>query len=452
VVGFDWVDLGPEDSVRPQRIVLTLLRFLTEGRMRLLSAFALCAALVPSQSALAFGQEQEAVVYSFGTNPNDGRIPNGGLVFDNAGNLYGTTQYGGLSGGGTVFELTPGANDTWTESILYNFCSQPNCADGQVPEAGLIFDSSRNLYGTTIAGGMFDGGTCRAGGCGTVFELSPPSSPGGNWIETVLWNFQGNLNNDGDAPWGRLAWDAAGNLYGTTEGGGTSLSLGTVFELSPISREAWSESVLYRFCANGPPCTDGVYPLAGVSFDLSGNLFGTTSYPAGTVFELSPQAGEWAETTLHHFTAYGGDDPISEVNIDQTTGNLYGTVSGGQGEARCGGVWRLTPQSDSTYQGGVLLLNQSGANGCTPLASVFHESQSNVLFATASTGGSNNAGTLYKISSAGKQTVLYDFCQQASCADGSMPSASLTKHAGALFGTTSAGGSYNQGVVFRIWY
>lgn len=245
--------------------------------------------------------------------------------------------------------------------------------------------------------------------------------------------------------------DAAGNLYGTTSSGGANDSLGTVFELSPGSGGAWSENVLYRFCVNGPPCQDGVYPTVGVSRNRSGDLFGTTEGVDGTVFELSPQAGgAWTETTLHHFYPQGGDNPLSEVNMDQA-GNLYGTVSTGNGTARCGGIWKLAPQSNGTYKGGVAVnLNQSGAGGCAPMSGVFLDTKTKVLYGTASSGGTNNAGVLYEVSPAGKQTVLYNFCQQSGCADGSTPQGSFTQYGGALFSTTSAGGSFNQGVVFTF--
>jgi uncharacterized repeat protein (TIGR03803 family) len=295
-----------------------------EGRFFLPSAIFLLVA-----SALASGQGRETVLYSFGTNANDGSIPNGGLVFDAAGNLYGTTQRGGANAGGVVFELTPVEGGGWSETVLYNFCAETNCADGGLPLAGLILDSAGNLYGTTAVGGAYSGGTCRAAGCGTVFELSPPAATGGAWTELVLWNFKGDLNNDGSEPASRLNRDADGNLYGTTMSGGNANALGTVFELIPISGGSWSEGVLYVFCQNGPPCPDGVFPDAGVSFDAIGNLYGTTLQGGvddqwGTVYMLSPRTGGyWAETTLYQFTPQSGGNPHSVVNFDPA-GNLYG--------------------------------------------------------------------------------------------------------------------------------
>jgi uncharacterized repeat protein (TIGR03803 family) len=158
----------------------------------------------------------EKVLHSF--NGGDGANPAAGLIFDAAGNLYGTTTGGGTSGYGTVFELTPMGGGGWTETILYSF---GNGTDGAIPYAGLIFDAAGNLYGTTFGGGPY-------GGAGTVFELTPTA--GGGWTETVLHSFNGG---DGANPVAGLIFDAAGNLYGTTTGGGT-YGGGTAFELSPV--------------------------------------------------------------------------------------------------------------------------------------------------------------------------------------------------------------------------
>jgi uncharacterized repeat protein (TIGR03803 family) len=404
----------------------------------------------------AFAQAREVVLYSFGSNPNDGDIPNGGLVFDSSGNLYGTTQRGGAYGGGTVFELTPTLSGGWTETVIYNFCSQAKCADGGVPEAGLIFDAAGNLYGTAAIGGMYSGGTCAGAGCGTVFQLSPPSVPGGTWTQTVLWNFRGNLGGDGAQPRGRLTWDTAGNLYGTTVNGPYSFSLGTVFELSRNVDGGWTESILYAFCKNGPPCPDGSEPNAGVSFDDSANLYGTTESGGfddqwGTVYRLSPQEdGTWEESTLHQFTPEGGGNPMSEVNFDQE-GNLYGTFYDGRSgdPAQCGGLWKLSPRNDGSYSASALLLNPSGANGCGPAASLFMDSKADTVFATTEEGSPLGKGTVFNVTGK-KQTVLYEFCQQPGCADGSNPAASFTMHGDALFSSTTVGGSFNKGVVFEI--
>src|SRR5580704_5070403 len=282
------------------------------------------------------GQAQYKVLYNFGSVPNDGIGPQGALISDSSGNLYGTTAFGGgASGGtagGTVFELSPQSNGTWNETILYDFCSQTNCTDGYEPQAGLLMDSAGNLYGTTY----YSYCTTGAGECaGTVFELSPPSPPGGPWTHTVLYTFCSEVNYpvclDGDQPHSQLVFDASGNLYGTTVKGGTGHDVGssgggTVFELSRGS-SGWTETLLYSFCqlGTGFKCPDGAFPQAGVVFDNSGNLYGTTqaavSEAGGLVYELSPGSNGWTETVLHP----AHDEIYAPVTIS-AGGNLLGTT------------------------------------------------------------------------------------------------------------------------------
>jgi uncharacterized repeat protein (TIGR03803 family) len=206
--------------------------------------------------------------FSFATN----------LVFDAAGDLYGTSIQGGIPAVGTVWELAIQPDGNWTETILYNFTGGSD--GGNVASEGVIFDAAGNLYGTTSAGGAF--------GKGTVFELSP--NAGGTWTETVLYSFQGG--HDGSSPSiSPLTFDKAGNLYGETAAGGndrcSGSGCGTVFKLSPTGGGSWTESVLYRF--NG---TDGSTPWQGLVLDAAGNLYGTAqhggAYGDGVVFELKP--------------------------------------------------------------------------------------------------------------------------------------------------------------------
>jgi uncharacterized repeat protein (TIGR03803 family) len=221
------------------------------------------------------GVWMETVLYSFENNASDGTAPAASLVFDTAGNLYGTTSAGGnlsacqTSGCGTVFELTPATGVSWTEKIIYIF----GATDGYLPQAGLSIDKAGNLYGTTFFGGTY--------GYGTAFELSP--EVGGKWNLTTLQNF--NISgDDGAYLYGGVILDSKGNLYGTTFRGGVS-DEGTVFELSPAGFGTWQEKVLYSFSSNS-----GVQPYAGVISDASGNLYGTTygggAGDGGTVFEV----------------------------------------------------------------------------------------------------------------------------------------------------------------------
>src|SRR5580698_80178 len=215
---------------------------------------AFCPAVVVLLCGFALGQ-QYSVLYNFcsATNCADGEDSHGKLVFDKAGNIYGTTAAGGAYGGGTAFELSS-SSGSWTESVIYSFPFGVN------PMAGLTFDNVGNLYGTTEGGGSF--------GLGTVFELTPPSNPGGPWTETVLWSF--GAQGDGQNPLSHLIFDASGNLYGTTSRGGT-YGGGTVFQVVPVGQQ-WSENILFSF---GPDAFNGYNPQAGVAFDKSGNLYGT---------------------------------------------------------------------------------------------------------------------------------------------------------------------------------
>jgi uncharacterized repeat protein (TIGR03803 family) len=256
------------------------------------------------------GGYTETVLYNF-TGGSDGEDPYGGLILDSAGNLYGTTVLGGTSGYGTVFELSPASGGGYTETVLHSFTGG---SDGLYPYGILIFDSTGNLYGTTIQGGP--------AGDGTVFELSPTS--GGGYTEAVLYSFTGG--SDGAVSTAGLILDSAGNLYGTTGNGGTS-GYGTVFELSPAAGGGYTETVLYSFTGRSDP-------YAGLIFDSAGNLYGTTIQGGtdniGTVFKLSPASGGgYTETVLHSFT-YGSDGayPYAGLIFD-SAGNLYGTAQQG---------------------------------------------------------------------------------------------------------------------------
>jgi uncharacterized repeat protein (TIGR03803 family) len=387
-------------------------------------------------SSLAFAQE--TVVYQFGAaGPNDGAEPNGGLVFDAAGNVYGTTVKGGSFGFGTTFELSPSRDGTWQETVLYNFCSVGSlCQDGQFPKAGLVFDASGNLYGTTTYGG--------AKGSGTVFELSPPSQPSGSWTHQVLWSFPG-ADVDGLNPYGGVTIDAAGNLYGTTSGTITE-GAGLIFELSP-GQDGWTETLLHVFCLNYPDCSDGAQPMAGVTFDKAGNLYGTTMFGGqankdgwGVVYQLSPAKSGWTENVLKVLTAATGGRTSAGITFDPA-GNIYGGLS--QGENSCGGYFRLKPFA---------VLQLTGGNGCSPGSDLVYGS--GALFGSTGGQGENSGGVLFKFAEKGNhvaQTILYTFCQQANCADGSIPNGSPTLKDGQLYGATLEGGlSQFEGVIYRV--
>jgi len=288
----------------------------------------------------------EIVLHTF-TGGSDGAFPaEGDLIFDQAGNLYGTTEDGGLSEGcdfgcGTVFKLSPSGSG-WTETILYSFAGGN---DGEGPIAGLVFDRAGNLYGTTVDGGLPNCGVYP--GCGTVFELSPSGS---GWTESVLYRFAGG--DDGWLPAGGVILDSAGNIYGTTQLGGES-GAGTVFELSP-SNGHWTKEILYSFRGESGPedslVMDGEGSLYGTSYAAGA---GDGHGDAGVVFKLMPNAsGQWTYTSLHDFacttrTCPDGSAPTGNVIFD-SNGNLYGTTTGGgrtgsTNDVAAGIAWQITP-------------------------------------------------------------------------------------------------------------
>lgn len=250
-----------------------------------------------------------------------------------------TAFSGGTYGLGTVFQLRRCRNGKWIGKVLYSFRGE----DGNGPRAGLISDTAGNLYGTTAYGGS--GKACGGYGCGTVLQLKRGAK--GIWIEKVLHSFKGE---DGSSPYAGLTFDAEGNLYGTTAGGGDATfcqgftGCGVVFQLVWETKGVWMEKVLHIFRDNG---TDGTTPVAGVISDAAGNLYGTTEFGGsdyvGTVFQLTLGAnGKWTEKLLHTFVGTLGEDglnPAASLIFD--SGNLYGTTAGG-GAYGCGAIFEIT--------------------------------------------------------------------------------------------------------------
>jgi uncharacterized repeat protein (TIGR03803 family) len=346
------------------------------------------------------GGWNESVLHSFDpavgvTGGTDGAQPHAALVLDSAGNLYGTTSFGGGSsskcthGCGTVFKLDSGS---WSETVLYTFTGG---SDGGEPYARLVFDAQGNLYGTTLIGGTK--------GHGTVFELVNSS---GTYSEKVLYSFT-NSGGDGAQPYAGVTFDAAGkNLYGATYSGGT-FGNGTIFELAP-GPNGWAKSVLYSFTGK----RDGKGPMGNVILDAAGNLYGTTfqggftgSY--GTVFELQPQPkGGWGVLILHEFFDKPAANPMAGLVFD-AAGNLYGTTTlGASGvSAPCGGgcgtLFKLTANSDGSFRYSVLHsfgkeVPEQGLDGFKPSGDLILD-QSGNLWGTTQSGGAQGAGTVFQI-------------------------------------------------------
>jgi uncharacterized repeat protein (TIGR03803 family) len=423
----------------------------------------IAAAAIISATATA---QTEKVLYSFQNNNRDGYNPYTGVIFDAAGNLYGTAGDGGSNhdcapeaGCGTVFALIKNASGGWTEQTIHEF--DFNGTDGFFPVGNTFMDAAGNLYGTTAQGG--NGGFI---GDGTVYELMPAPS---GWTEKILHNF-GNPP-DGNGPRGGVIMDATGNLYGTTVTGGPEADhlMGTVFELSHQSTGDWTEKILYDFRAGA----DGFNPYAGLVMDGAGNLYGTTEYGGagicnghcGVVFELSPQSdGTWSEKVVHYFNnaETDGYHPVSGLIFD-AAGNLYGTTPyGGTGCSNlgCGVVYELMPQSGGLWNERIVhYFDDNGTDGYYPGVENLLMDGAGNLYGTTLQGGTGQSGILYKLApqpdGSWAETTVREFGQVGFFADGFGAEGTLVMDAsGNLYGTALAGG-FNEcidgcGLVFEI--
>ncbi len=354
----------------------------------------------------------QTVLYAF--NGADGSVPYAGVIRDQAGNLYGATVFGGAANQGEVFKLDVSGHLT----VLHSFRGG---TDGALPTGDVLLVSG-NLYGTTSCGGTGTG--CSGGGAGTVFKLDAAGH------ETILYSFSGGA--DGSSPQAAVILDAAGNLYGTTEQGGTS-GAGVVFMLDPSDHE----TVLYSFLGG----SRGGYPWAPLILDEAGNLYGTAAgspETAGVVFKVNP-AGQ--ETVLHAFVGSGdGRTPLAGV-VRDAAGNLFGTASRG-GPAGQGMVFKV----DTNGQETVLYDFPGKRDGAKPRAGLAVDGAGN-LYGTTSAGGD---GTVFKVDASGKYSLVYMF---ASAQDGKSPYAAVTLDpAGNIYGTTYTGGANfsDGGTVFKL--
>ncbi|HEY6370057.1 MAG TPA: choice-of-anchor tandem repeat GloVer-containing protein [Candidatus Sulfotelmatobacter sp.] len=303
----------------------------------------------------------ETVLHSFG-GAGDGWNPTARVVLDTAGNLYGTTAYGGANGYGTIFKVDAAGNET----ILHSFAGG---RDGANPNAGLVPDVAGNFYGTTQYGGR----GCDRHGCGTVFRISAAG------VETVLYRFADGA--DGASPLGGVALDSAGNIFGTTWLGGIH-SYGTVFRLDSSGKE----KVLHSFSGG----SDGANPMAAPVLDAAGNMYGTTSAGGpyfGTVYMVDA-AGK--ESILYRFT--GGSDgayPYSHLLMD-ASGNLFGTVSQ-SGVTNGGTVFEFSGDSLTVLYGFL-----GSSDGATPVGGLISDSAGN-LYGTALQAGSYGWGSVFEV-------------------------------------------------------
>lgn len=336
----------------------------------------------------ADGHWTKTVLYSF-TGGAGGSSPAAGVIFDAAGNLYGTAVWFGSNTNGTVYKLTHNQDDSWTYSVLHSFTK----TDGSHPVARLTFDAAGNLYGTTSTGGGY--------AHGVVFELTPNAD--GSWTEHVLHRFTGGADgSDGDEHTGwapALILDKAGNIYGAAPAGGVN-GFGNIYELKPNPNGSWTQHVLHQFTG----AADGAWPYGTLVFGSNGSLYGTTSSGGthccnGNVFELTPDSnGAWALHVLHEFNGKDGSESFGGVVMDGA-GNLYGTTAGGGGQAAecgigCGLVFKLTPTTGKWVESIVWSFNdQPNAH---PEAELVFDGAGN-LYGT--TGGAfvSQPGTVFEV-------------------------------------------------------
>jgi uncharacterized repeat protein (TIGR03803 family) len=389
----------------------------------------------------------------------DGNYASSGLLADGAGNFYGTTSQGGVNqcnnggfiGCGTVFKMSKNSEGQWQEAVIYNFTGANG--DGNGPSGELVVDSLGNLYGVTFSGGT--------AGEGTVYELSPNSS--GGWTETVLYSFSpAGSKNDGFNPVGGLLLDSSGNLYGVTEFGGGSYNGGTAYMLIPSENGVWKETIIFSFGYH----IAGEYPLAGLTIDAKGNLYGTLSQSGsgdGLVFELSPVAvGTWTQTTLHLFTGFGHSDgayPAASLIFD-SAGNLYGTtVGGGTTNCNCGTAFELSPTSRGPWKETLLHSFSNTNDAYYPEGGLSFDAIGDLYGAANSETGVNAVcGAVFELTpnSGGSWTESVPYTFTGFPSDGCYPSGNLIlDSAGNIFGTTSTGGIEGQvyeggGTVFEI--
>jgi hypothetical protein len=414
----------------------------------LLAALALVCVLGATGSAQTYN-----VLWDFGAADSyDGSAPEGQIAMDPAGNIYGTTSWGGGVGNcGTVWELSPPAvaGGAWTETTIYTFSCT---SQGYYPLGGLTLDKQGNLYGTTSAG------TYRGG---TVFKMKPPTTPGGKWSYSDIHIFA-PARGDGAGPSAPLTLDSSGNVYGTTAVGGTyavngQLVGGTAFKLTP-GVGGYKETILWNFGGSG----DASYILSGLRADASGNWYGTAyfggAYGYGAVFELSPPTNggtAWTESIIYSFAGANsstGEYPQGSLVID-SRGTLYG-VAGGQSDTCCGAVFQIKPAAGGGWTSKALYTFTKTTDGYEPVALSMDAKAQNLYGVTLTTTGQDGNGVVFKLSqptvSGGpwNYTVLHDF---TTTGESGLKSPPIVDSSGNVFGATFTGGPQDgRGVVYEI--
>ena len=376
------------------------------------------------------------VIYNF-AGGKDGEYLDTDLVMDSAGNIYGTSVQGGDFGGGTVFELSPSGSG-WTHTVLYSFTGG---ADGAEPYKGVTLDSQGNLYGTAVTGGS---GSCD-GGCGVVYKLT---NSGGSWTQTVIHSFTGG--NDGSGPGSGLTFDPRGNLYGMTPTGG-AYNFGVVYQLKPQTNGTWKLNVIHAFTGGD----DGSSGSAGrFILDHAGNLYGVATvggaYGFGVAFELMRSQTGWNLIPLYAFKDQpDGALPYGGLIFDKA-GNLYGTTYYA-GAHDVGTVYKLT-HSNGAWTETVLYSFKGGTDGSSPIGAVVSDNAGN-LYGTTSDGGTGCAcGVIFKLAHNANGTwtesVPYRFTGAPNA--GFAYNGMVVDPAGSFYGATVHGGPTNDGTIYKF--
>lgn len=389
------------------------------------------------------------VIHDF-TGGSDGENPYTGLSVAVPGNFYGTAYMGGTSGQGVVFNLKQ-EGPNWSLAPIYSF---QGGHDGAQPFAAITLGSDGALYGTTENGGGF---ACNGLGCGTVYTLHPSptvcKTVNCPWKETVLVQFQGGF--DGSDPFGALIFDHAGNIYGTTQSGGTSqqcypigMGCGTAYMLTR-NGNSWTKTQLWSF----GQARGGTEPFNGLVMDKGGNLYGTTfvggQYAEGTVFQLTNSQFGWMESDLYSFQG-STDGGLAYVGlVFDPEGNLYGAASDA-GPGAGGTVFELSPSGSSWNYSVLYALTDPGTAECGPFGTLLMDSLGN-LYGTARCDGPSHGGTVFKLTHAGDTWTYSSPHDFTGLADGSSPYSSLVFGSdGNIYGTASRGGAFSIGVIFQI--
>jgi uncharacterized repeat protein (TIGR03803 family) len=374
------------------------------------------------------------VIYSF-AGEEDGEYADTDVAVDGAGNLYGSTVLGGDFGGGTVWKLAPSGN-TWVHTVLYSFTGS---ADGGEPYKGVTVDGQGNLYGTAVTGGS---GSCE-GGCGVVYKLT---NSGGTWTQTVIHAFTGG--DDGSGAGARVAVDSQGNVYGMTPTGG-AFGLGTIYQLHPRANGNYVLKVIHTFTGGA----DGSSGSAGKMIIRGGQLYGAATtggaFGSGVVFQLRPtEVGEWDFKTLYSFR--GQPDAVFPYGalLFDSSGNIYGTTYYG-GANGLGAVYQLAPRSTGEWRERVLYSFGSGGDGNSPISQLTFDSAGN-LYGTTSEGGLGS-GTIFQLTRGqdGNWVESLPHLFQGP-PDAAFPYSGMSSGTGGFYGATTHGGEDDEGAIYKF--